>query len=642
MILLLALVPSAAATPIEAFPLAAPVVLPDGPVRIHVPLAMRSASDPDDGTDLLLVDANGDEIPFSRLEGTPDTWREARALVAPTALSDRYAVDASEPVDRIDVTLPAGVTVGWVEVYVGEARVAGPTRVFRMQDTSETQVRVPGLTGKFEVRIRTRRADQLEGLPPRFAFQHREGLSVPAETIPVALGEPHLQENGYARWTARLDHPLPVDRITLATAEPNLSREGGTSWIPWEDLELTGQEPFPTATGSLRRRTLGDDVTLEALTLPVPRDPTDALQVLVNVSGATVPALDGAILELDGVDLVIPDPGTGPHVLYAGAPPGTSPRWDLGAPQEVARGNEPIVSPGEVAPNPRFVAPEQRAELVAPGAPLDPAPFAAERDVTGSGLVRIPLPPEVLAHARPDLGDLRLVTADRRQLPYLVRVARSETPVPGLEATRTERGDVTRLRITLPDENLPVVFLTLASTATVFDRTLTVLDARSERPLRSVRWVADGAAGRAVVEVFGPVPQELVVTIDNGDNAPLPLDPPTATTDGRELVAVLPEDGALLWYASPGTDPPRYDWSVLEQHLGRDTSQRARAEATLGDRRSIEALQLALWDRALLAVGFGVFAVGLLLLLVDLLRKLPDPPAPPAATPPAPEPPAAG
>ncbi len=71
----------------------------------------------------------------------------------------------------------------------------------------------------------------------------------------------------------------------------------------------------------------------------------------------------------------------------------------------------------------------------------------------GSGLCRLELPPEVLARCRPDLSDLRLFTADGRELPYLVEsfapdeggveVVHSVTP-PVVDVRRSEDRDSSR------------------------------------------------------------------------------------------------------------------------------------------------------------------------------------------------------
>jgi hypothetical protein len=82
----------AVAAPLEAFPFQASVTLPDGPVRIAVPLALRSPDDPADGSDLLLVNGAGDEIPFVRVEGDRSRWTTVEATVAPTSDPQRFEV----------------------------------------------------------------------------------------------------------------------------------------------------------------------------------------------------------------------------------------------------------------------------------------------------------------------------------------------------------------------------------------------------------------------------------------------------------------------------------------------------------------------------------------------------------------------
>ncbi|MFT5457642.1 MAG: hypothetical protein ACI9K2_004139, partial [Myxococcota bacterium] len=64
----------ALAAPTERYPWQAEVELPaSGVARITVPPELRSAEDPADGRDLLLVDAEGGVVPFAVLRGEAET-----------------------------------------------------------------------------------------------------------------------------------------------------------------------------------------------------------------------------------------------------------------------------------------------------------------------------------------------------------------------------------------------------------------------------------------------------------------------------------------------------------------------------------------------------------------------------------------
>src|SRR5690606_23021062 len=129
------------------------------------------------------------------------------------------------------------------------------------------------------------------------------------------------------------------------------------------------------------------------------------------------------------------------HTLYAGAPAGTSPVWDLAvAGPELAREAAPVVTPGAARPHADWTPPEVRAELAGPGTAVPLDGFTRRAAVRGEGLVRIPLPHHVLAEARADLGDLRLLTDDGRQVPYVLRRRMGEAPFADLPVERVERG----------------------------------------------------------------------------------------------------------------------------------------------------------------------------------------------------------
>lgn len=640
-------VTAALATPLEAYPRRAAVSLPDGPARIHLPLELRSAADPPDGTDLLLVNGAGDEIPVVRTEGEQRRASPVPADVVPTGTPGVFEVTPSGPVDRLSVDLPRGVPSATVTLQDGDEILAGPETVWRDANGSRLTVGLPRREDPFLVVVDARRVGALARTPPGLSFERVDGERTPPDFVPVTLEDPAEQENGWARWTIHLPRPIPADRVSITTSDPNLDREAGLLWLPLFDGGPTGPEAVPGRTGRLFRRTSPGGRVREDLVLPTPAgDPTDGLLLLVRSDDQPFPALTGAALQVDGVTLFVPDPGPGPHWLYVGAPPGTSPRWDEGDALDLFREDAPLAEPSEPEPNPVFRPIESRAELFVPGRALDPTDFHRQRAVEGEGLVRIPLPPEVLAAARSDLADLRLVDPGGRQVPYLVRRTHRPAPLGGVTTERAERGARSVIGVELPTGDLAAVTLALRTEAMVFDRRVFVSATRPHRVLRSLRWQGGGEAPSLVTEVPGPVPRRLEVEIENGDNGPLPVTV-EVWTDGVELVAVLPPGGTRLWYDGPSVTAPRYDVAALDLRYRTELLQRALQEAALGPERPTAQVALRWFDRVLLGLGIAVFAGGLLVLLVDLLRKLPPPaspaeegpapPADPAAPPPPPD-----
>ena len=79
------------------------------------------------------------------------------------------------------------------------------------------------------------------------------------------------------------------------------------------------------------------------------------------------------------------------------------------------------VQPSSLAPNPEYKAPEALAALTFAGAKIDIAKWKFRKLVplTQSGAQQIELDLDLLAHASPNQGDVRLVR-EERQIPFLL------------------------------------------------------------------------------------------------------------------------------------------------------------------------------------------------------------------------------
>ena len=609
----------------DRYPACAEVKLAEqGAVRIRVPLALRSVDDPADGSDLVLLDAEDQPVPFARLEGDPGRSEILPEVAATADPSTFRLLPGPLPVDEVQVTLPIGVVAADVTVRAGE-QVVGSGLVWSLPEATEASVPIRPTTEPLLVTVQPT-AGGVVPLAPTFRVIRRSIPPIPPETLEIPVGPAVIQENGWARITVPLPWPLAVDHLVLHVADPIFSRTAGALPEAWSaSAEGLQYEAYPGATAQITRVRLGT-LAVESTTLHGPWPATDRLSVLIESQQAAPLGVERVTVGIDGLELVALDAGPGPHRLCGGAPPGTTAVSDLAvAAPELGRLATEVAVPGEVAANPEWVPPEIRANLVAPGVELGTTAFRYGRAVSGSGLVRIPLPNDLLSDLRPDLGDLRLAR-DGRQIPFLLR-RRAEAPlVEGVTTERVEDGAESRIAVRLPTAGLRIARIRLATDATVFDRSITVSRPQGAtlEPLRTVRWLGRDRPGALVLDLQQPVGDELLVAIDNGDDPPLPIGAVDLWVDAWELLAVLPEGGAQLLYGAPSVGPPSYDLALVEQALAR----RSTTEATLGERETLARVRLSAVDRVLLLIGVAALGAGLVGLGVDLVRRLPTDPGP--------------
>ncbi len=277
------------------------------------------------------------------------------------------------------------------------------------------------------------------------------------------------------------------------------------------------------------------------------------------------------------------------------------------------------------------------------GAPLATGIFRFRRGIRGAppGVVALPLDAAVLAHAAADLGDLRIVDAAGRQVPYILDL-RAEPDWLALGAVArqpAQDGDApgsTRYAIRLPYTTLPRTRLVLTTPVRVFERTVHLWQAPPAGRGRTPDGNGDGGAREVAVAIWRhadpatsapPLVLDLPaaggacqLTLDEGDNAPLPLDPPRLQLPAYQLRYVQPAGGSLrLFYGAPDLAAPRYDLSLSSAAL----LARTAPEATLLPEPHAADVPDA--DRAPRTVFWVALAVAVAILLGLLARLLREP-----------------
>jgi hypothetical protein len=276
------------------------------------------------------------------------------------------------------------------------------------------------------------------------------------------------------------------------------------------------------------------------------------------------------------------------------------------------------------------------------GAPLDVAKFRYARDIPAGtpGPSSLQLDAPVLGHSEsPNFGDVRIVTPDGRQIPYLLE--RLDDPLtvrlPPLEripappgarlASPDALGARSYYRLRMPSENLNAR-LVVATGARVFERGVDVgvERANARRDVTPIRWLAsatwrheDASAPAPALTIDLPrvAARDLVLVVDEGDNQPLPLAPPEIQLPGWRLRFVR-ETGAActLLYGRDDLAPPRYDLALLSSDLPPD----ARA-VTVGPERPVGPPRFSMTVSPVLFWVVLLGAVGVLLVLIVRLFR---------------------
>jgi hypothetical protein len=197
----------------------------------------------------------------------------------------------------------------------------------------------------------------------------------------------------------------------------------------------------------------------------------------------------------------------------------------------------------------------------------------------------------VLAHSR--LSDLRLGNADGRQLAYLLETqdepltialepSTSASPPSWMSASTYVQGPGHRTTyvLRLPHETTTESRLVLSTDARIFTRQLHVfVEQGPTRPgdVAGAQRIASSAWTHA--DPHDPAPQltitlpafgkrELLLVMDEGDNAPLKIDSARLLLPGYALRFFRADDSPLtLYYGDAALGAPRYDLALLKPYL---------------------------------------------------------------------------
>jgi hypothetical protein len=595
------------------FPRQAPIAAEGGRlVRLILPPEVLAACRPD-LSDLRVFDGDDREVPFlvdggwatgrrlevertvdlepvavdrrrSDRETGPPLWRESYELALPADLPAGAAWELVAVTSRPSFVKRVDVTAAGVELVRDGSlfRLAGPPR-------ERTAVPLPDFRGR-------RLSVVLEGedggyLQPVFRLRTAHDVAGRA-AVAVALATIERREEG-GRTVLVLARPrgLVPGAIRLATSTAAFSR-------PVEVWD----EGAGSAAGALGRRTLFRVRALtavEGLELPLAPARGDRLRVVI-ADGDSPPLGDlagSAVVRQPALLFTLPAPASGetgpaaatlrfggarafrPSYDLAALPPALTPAA-TGTAAEVA---ERLYDPeqvaearlGDVVGNPDFDPAPALAFAHHPSAALDPRVFRYRRTLAArpspEGLVRLRLAPEDLAHARPDLADLRVLGAGDgggRQWAYLLERDAAESRQPLTVGGPSTKDGLSRYRLEPPVHPAGIERIVLEIDAPYFDRAFTLTgytpsaDGGAEVPLATGRLVRRAGDPRPLTLAFAARRLDrLELAVVDGDDAPLVLTRADAVLPLPELYFAAPAGDYALLLGDPEAEPPRYELS---------------------------------------------------------------------------------
>jgi hypothetical protein len=464
---------------------------------------------------------------------------------------------------------------------------------------------------------------------------------------PLALSR--IEGKAGSRYRLDLPPTFPLEFLTLEADDAAFAR--GVRLL--EVREVSGQKAERVlAEGLLYRVKLADAaLSGECLSLPVASAGQGGELVLEVADGDSPPLKRPRVTVSAPTVRLLFAAGPGPLTLYYGNEVTRAPLYDLGPVRERLALSAPAAATlGPEVENARY----QRAAplpFAAPrGAAVEVHRWKALRKLALGGsedLHALTLAPEDLAVLRPDLGDIRLVDEEGRQVPYILEAGAALATVPLTvervsDPMRADRRTESRYRLR-PREGtsgrpliLPLAALELEVLERFFDRPARLLTeapgGRGERALfvgrlaRNVEPRAQGAPPPLVISLDGSRHSELTLQVDEGDNAPLTLTAARAVVRVPRITFKSGSGGYQLLLGNRDATVPRYDLASLRQEVLAYSALAASASSAeanpafrrfVGDYWSDAPPTLLLWGTLLLAV------VALLLLTARVIRRAP-------------------
>ncbi|MFA6288166.1 MAG: DUF3999 family protein [Opitutaceae bacterium] len=478
------------------------------------------------------------------------------------------------------------------------------------------------------------------------------------KTPPLAITGVSLDISATVVPLRTLSQPVTVRQREEFSGETVLTLDLGASHLTLTSLEFTSDEPVFSRMVTLAERQIQNETVVErviargtlargpdatagapaVLTLNVP---SASRELILHVDNGDSPPLPVSSIQARRLPrtIVFNAQQAGAWTLLVGNAAALPPRYDLAAFANATPATTPVVVVAAPAVNPDYKAPpEALAGVPLAGAPLDTLAWKFKRPVVlaGDGVQQLELDLGIVARARADFADIRLVS-DGKQIPFLLE---STSLSREFDAVITSDDDPRRPRtsrwtLTLPQAGLPLRRVVVGSLTPLFQRRVRLIEELTDdRGQKSARVLADtiwtrqpgqttagqATTGNLVLPLdFRTTGAVLTLEADNDDN------PPIVLSSARGAVGVTrlyfkPAPGTTapeIIYGNPQAVAPRYDLALVAPQMLRAP----KGVAKLGAETPTAAALDLFSGRSSTIFFWGV------LLLVVVARLLPKPAA---------------
>ncbi len=372
---------------------------------------------------------------------------------------------------------------------------------------------------------------------------------------------------------------LHLASFRLVATDPVFSRRVTVSYS--QDDNGTTRN-IPVASTVIYRLTTNDGLSTESLDVLIDKlIPASQLTLTID-NGDSAPLHVGSIeATRQPVSLVFYAQESGAWQLITDNRTVNAPRYDLAMlDRQLRQGSAAKAQAGTLALNPDYKEQPALPDVQSAGANIDLKSWHFRKAITTgqTGVVRVELDAETLAHAQTSLADLRVIQ-NEKQIPFLIdHTNASRTIQPEIaKDSDPKRRTVSLWKVTMPLDGLPATRLTCASPTPLFDRTLSIWEMQKDHMgneyrmhLGSAQWTKqnESKSNEFSLNLSGAMPDVFYIETDNGDNPPIEIADVKLHYNVSAVVTKVTDTApVMLYYGNNDAYAPRYDLQLVRTEL---------------------------------------------------------------------------